>query len=300
MYPPPSRLLDNVHALKMSWSSRTNTSTDADGWQTVSGGWRSGSTAGAYKPPISDSSSSSAAANSTRAFDRSAFFGTGQSQQQQQSHYTESSPFNRQRQPQQSEMPSAFSKGKRGDDDRGRRQQEEAAYKQEVFRRKLAELEAKQAAERIDLADDEAFPTLGGGGGSKKVKPAPPPGPAAAAPPKTSWASKMAEWQDEDAIRRRQSAEEEERRKEDDVYIKLNTLNIREDKVPRNNPYISSFGYHCKASTIMEEQDAYDYNKEFHRADDLLEEDDYHPPQGSRAYSPHSPTYPPNFNSDEE
>jgi hypothetical protein len=285
----------------MSWSSRTNTSTDADGWQTIGGSWRSGSTAGAYKPPISDTSSP-ATANSTRAFDRSAFFSTGRGQQQQQSHYTESSPFNRQRQQQQSEMPSAFSKGKRGDDDRSRRQQEEAAYQQEVFRRKLAELEAKQAAERIDLADDEAFPTLGGAGGKKKAKASAPPPPtpvlgasAAAAPPKTSWAAKMTEWQDEDAIRRRQAAEAEERRKEDEVYIKLNTLNLREKPITYTNSYLSSFAYKCKASTIMEEQDAYDYNKEFHRADDMLEEE-----EAPRAYSPHSPPYSPNYHSDEE
>lgn len=193
------------------------------------------------------------------------------------------------------------------------RREEEAAYQQEAFNRKLAELEAKKAAETVDIADEDAFPTLGALPKPKKVAvavaqpkakawhttaPSAPPAtsaPVAAepapAPPKNTWASKMRDWQDEDLIRQRQEAAAEAARLEDEVYIKLNTLDLSANKPSKPiNPYLSNL-YSEPRARIMEEQDAFDYNNEFHRADDLLGHDHY-APGGKRVYSPHSPPYP--------
>jgi hypothetical protein len=212
-----------------------------------------------------------------------------------------------------SDRASAAFGGKKDKENRGpSRREEEAAYQQEAFKRKLAELEAKKAAEIVNLEDEDAFPTLGAAPKPKKIAPvqpkakawhapAPQPAPVPAPPapvepapapaaPKNTWATKLRDLHDETLIRQRQEAEAEEKRKENEVYIKLNTLNISENKPSKPiNPYLSA-SYNQSRSTIMEEQDAFDYNNEFHRADDLLEPEDYAQP--ARVYSPHSPPYP--------
>jgi hypothetical protein len=194
-------------------------------------------------------------------------------------------------------MPAAFS-GRGRDDESNRRRQEDAAYRMEVQRRKLAELEAKEAAKRVDVNDEKAFPSLGGSKAKGKPTAAPPPTPtlaaaaAAAQPSAASWATKMKAWQEEDAIRQREEEEQAARRNEEEAYTRLNSLSLS-DNYARPPTYITR-------SRIIEEQERYDYNKEYHRADELLEEDDYEASAAGRAYSPHSPPYSPTPYDDED
>ncbi len=312
-----------------SWSSRSHASAsasapDAEGWRTVTG-------SSSYRPPISSTPSS-----------YSPFSRGGGSTAQP---YNDNSPFSRNRGRNDNnpgEMPSAFSSrrgggenngfsekasaafGKKEKDPRQIQREEEAAAQRDYIARRQAELEAKKAAEHVDLTSEDSFPALGAAPKPKaaptpqpKAKSwapapapapalvpvpvpalAPAPAPATTGPTKSTWASKMKEWQDEEVIRKKQIEAEEERRRESDVYIKLSTLDISGNakKFKSNNAFTDYFNQPQHRSTIMEDQDAYDYNKEFHRADELLEPEDYAQP--ARVYSPHSPPYP--YYSDEE
>ncbi len=203
-----------------------------------------------------------------------------------------------------SEMPSAFSKKPR-EDDRPRRMTDEEVRRDYMMKQaaEKARLEAEQAKQIADTEDN--FPSLG-------AKSAPPFGnppkrsTAPAAPlPKKSWAAQIKIANDEHEQKRQadeQAAKEAaDKLAEGMTVLRLGRKDMREPffttgQIETEADFFRNEAIRraCFSSTIMEEQEKYDYNRELnYREDDLDDE----PP---RAYSPHSPTYPHSFDDEDD
>ena len=206
------------------------------------------------------------------------------------------------------ETPSAFSKKPRDGDRPPRRQTEEEAQRDYVMKlaaQKSAK-EAEQAKQLVDTEDN--FPVLSAPKRSTATATAP--------LPKKSWATQIKTANDENEQKR--LAEEKVAKEAADKLadnISVISLNRREMRQPffttgtiekevdflRNEALRSSIWDEpraCFASSIMEEQEKYDYNQNTGYGNDSL--DDEAPRDDHRVYSPHSPPYSPTYHEEEE
>lgn len=211
------------------------------------------------------------------------------------------------------DMPSAFMKKPRGDDRPPRRQTEEEARRDYVMKL-AAEKAVKEAAQAKQLADtQDNFPSLGAGAAAKPKK---------AAPPTTSWATQIKNAGDENEQKRRAAAAEEAANKLSEGITVLRLGSRKEMREPffttgqaekeadfHNNEILRSSIWDdrsnhtqsetlrraCFSSSIIAEQEKYDYNRATGYGEDDL--DDGAPPH---RYSPHSPPYSPTCHEEDE
>ncbi len=192
-------------------------------------------------------------------------------------------------------MPSAFSKKRHGDDRPPRRQTEEEA-RRDYMMKLAAEKAVKAAAQAKLLVDTEDnFPSLGAGGAKAKK----------AAPPTTSWATQIKNAGDENEQKRRAAADAEATNKLSEGVTVLRIGARKEMREPffttgeaekendfQNNETLRRA---CFSSSIIAEQEKYDYNNATGYGQDDLDD----APPG-RAYSPHSPPYSPTCHEEDE
>lgn len=197
------------------------------------------------------------------------------------------------------EMPSAFSKKPRGDDRPPRRQTDEEA-RRDYMMKLAAEKAVKEAEQAKQIADTEDnFPTLGGPKRSLAAPLAPP-------PPKKTWATQIKKANDENEQKRlaEEKAAEEEANKlaEGMTVLRINRKDMREPffttgAIEREGDFARNevLRRACFSSSIMAEQEKYDYNNEAAYGHDDLDSD-----EPRRAYSPHSPPYSPTYREEDQ
>jgi hypothetical protein len=195
-------------------------------------------------------------------------------------------------------MPSAFSKKPR-DDRPPRRITDEEARRDYVMKlaAEKARTEAEQAKQIADTEDN--FPSLGSRSAPKRS------GAAAVPPaPKKSWSSHIISANDENEQKRladeKVAKEATEKLAEGMTILRLGRQDMRQPFFTTGEiETVTDFDRNerlrraCFSSSIMEEQEKYDSNRDIsYREDDLGDEP-------ARAYSPHSPKYPHTFDDEE-
>ena len=202
------------------------------------------------------------------------------------------------------EMPSAFSKKPRGDDRPPRRQTDEEARRDYMIKL-AAEKAVKEAEQAKKIADtQDNFPSLGA---PKRAAAAPPPPKSNAGLAQKSWATQIKQANDENEQKRladeKAAAEEAEKLAEGIVVLRLGTREEMRDpffttgEIEREADFSRNERLRraCFTSSIMEEQEKYDYNQGTGYGQDDLGDD-----EPRRAYSPHSPPYSPTYHEEEE
>jgi hypothetical protein len=199
----------------------------------------------------------------------------------------------------QNDMPSAFSKKPRDGGDRPRRITEEEARRDYMM--KLAADKARADAEQAkQIADTEDnFPSLGSQVGKRS-------GAVAAPLPKKSWSAHIISANDEHEQKRvvdeKAAKEAQDKLADGMTVLRLDRKDVREPffttgQIETEADFFRNerLRHACFSSSIMAEQEKFDYNQEVnYREDDL----DDAPP--GRVYSPHSPKYPHSFDDEEE
>jgi hypothetical protein len=158
--------------------------------------------------------------------------------------------------------------------------------------------EAEQAKQLVDTEDN--FPSLSAPKRSTAA--------AAAPPPKKSWATQIKTANDEHEQKRlaeeKAAQEAADKLAEGVSVIRLNRKEMRHPffttgEIEKEVDFIRNEALNraCFASSIMEEQEKYDYNRE---AGYGQEDFDDEAPPGPRAYSPHSPPYSPTYHEEDE
>lgn len=210
-----------------------------------------------------------------------------------------------------SEMPSAFSKKPREDDRPPRRTTDEEARREYMMKlaAEKARAEAEQAKQIADTEDN--FPSLGAPKRTTAAQSAPPSKShaklAQSQPPgltQKSWAAQIKTANDENEQKR--LADEQAAKEAADKLAEGMTV-LRLGRKEMREPFFTTgqieteadFAQNerlrraCFSSTIMEEQEKYDYNREVsYREEDFDDEP-------VRVYSPHSPKYPHSFDYEE-
>jgi hypothetical protein len=212
------------------------------------------------------------------------------------------------------DMPSAFSKKPRGDDRPPRRQTDEEARRDYMIKL-AAEKAVKEAEQAKQIANtQDNFPSLGAPKRAAAAAAPPPPksnaGLAQSSPmgrTQKSWATQIKQANDENEQKRladeKAAAEAADKLAEGVVVLRLGTREEMRDpffttgEIEREADFFRNERLRraCFSSSIMEEQEKYDYNQGAGYGQDDLEEDA--PPQ--RSYSPHSPPYSPTYHEEE-
>jgi hypothetical protein len=191
------------------------------------------------------------------------------------------------------DMPSAFSKKPRDDGDRPPRRVTEEEARRDYMMKLAADKARADAEQAKQIADTEDnFPSLG----SPKRTSASQQPPA----PKKSWSAHIISANDENE--QKHLADEKAAKEADDkladgiTVLRLNRKDVREPFFTTGHPEKEADFLHneairraCFSSSIMEEQEKYDYNREISYREDNLDEEPSAAAEGSRAYSPHSP-----------
>jgi len=209
----------------------------------------------------------------------------------------------------QGDMPSAFSKKPRDGGDRPPRRITEEEARRDYMMKLAAEKARTDAEQAKQIADTEDnFPSLGASSANKRTSASQMP-PA----PKKSWSAHIISANDENQQKR--LADEKATKEAEDKLASGMTV-LRLDRKEMREPFFTT-GYpenaesfarnealrlsvwNEPASTIMEEQEKYDYNREISYREEDFDEEPSAAAEACRAYSPHSPKYPHSFDEEE-